>query len=61
MDRQNVEYIERTDDEEFDEFGRKKKKRRLDETAFVCFSIYFCEYLNVLHFLNFNYLINYRK
>ncbi|OZC11750.1 Zn-finger in Ran binding protein [Onchocerca flexuosa] len=30
MDRQNVEYIEREDDEEFDEFGRKKKRRKLD-------------------------------
>ena len=31
MDRQNVEYIEREDDEEFDEFGRKKKRRRIEE------------------------------
>lgn len=30
MDRQNVEYIEREDDEEFDEFGRKKKRRKVD-------------------------------
>ncbi|KAM3719743.1 Zinc finger Ran-binding domain-containing protein [Dirofilaria immitis] len=33
MDRQNVEYIERQDDEEFDEFGRKKKRRKLDSKA----------------------------
>ncbi|MFH4975549.1 hypothetical protein AB6A40_002258 [Gnathostoma spinigerum] len=31
MDRQNVEYIERKDDDEFDEFGRKKKRRKLEE------------------------------
>uniref|UniRef100_A0A0N5AW31 Zinc finger Ran-binding domain-containing protein 2 n=1 Tax=Syphacia muris TaxID=451379 RepID=A0A0N5AW31_9BILA len=31
MDRQNVEYIEREDDDEFDEFGRKKKRRKVDE------------------------------
>lgn len=31
MDRQDVEYIEREDDEEFDEFGRKKKRRKLTE------------------------------
>lgn len=35
MDRQNVEYIERKDDEEFDEFGRKKKRRKLEEVAFL--------------------------
>lgn len=33
MDRQNVEYIEREDDEEFDEFGRKKKRRKIDNKA----------------------------
>uniref|UniRef100_A0A0R3RS19 Zinc finger Ran-binding domain-containing protein 2 n=1 Tax=Elaeophora elaphi TaxID=1147741 RepID=A0A0R3RS19_9BILA len=33
MDRQNVEYIEREDDEEFDEFGRKKKRRKVDNKA----------------------------
>lgn len=26
-DRQNVEYIERNDDDEFDEFGRRKRKK----------------------------------
>ncbi|KHN85452.1 Zinc finger Ran-binding domain-containing protein 2 [Toxocara canis] len=31
MDRQNVEYIERKDDDEFDEFGRKKKRKKVDE------------------------------
>uniref|UniRef100_F1L2E3 Zinc finger Ran-binding domain-containing protein 2 n=1 Tax=Ascaris suum TaxID=6253 RepID=F1L2E3_ASCSU len=31
MDRQNVEYIERKDDDEFDEFGRKKKRKKIDE------------------------------
>ncbi|VDM97542.1 unnamed protein product, partial [Thelazia callipaeda] len=31
MDRQNVEYIEREDNEEFDEFGRKKKRRRVEK------------------------------
>lgn len=31
MDRQDVEYIERNDiDEEFDEFGRKKKKKNIE-------------------------------
>lgn len=31
MDRQDVEYIERNDnDEDFDEFGRKKKKKNVD-------------------------------
>jgi hypothetical protein len=30
MDREDVEYIDREDDEEFDEFGRKKKKQRMD-------------------------------
>lgn len=30
MDREDVEYIQRDDDdEEFDEFGRKKKKRKM--------------------------------
>lgn len=33
MDRQNVEYIEREDDEEFDEFGRKKKRKKFDNKA----------------------------
>ncbi|VDN36038.1 unnamed protein product [Gongylonema pulchrum] len=33
MDRQNVEYIEREDDDEFDEFGRKKKRRKVDAKA----------------------------
>lgn len=36
MDREDVEYIERDDDEEFDEFGRKKKKRN-KEVCYVCF------------------------
>lgn len=35
MDRQNVEYIKREDNEEFDEFGRKKKRRKMDEVHFV--------------------------
>lgn len=34
MDRQNVEYIERKDDDEFDEFGRKKKRKKIDEVGF---------------------------
>lgn len=34
MDRQNVEYIERKDDDEFDEFGRKKKRKKIDEVDF---------------------------
>lgn len=51
MDRQNVEYIEREDDEEFDEFGRKKKRRKIDnkaeevsiihrQTTWMCWEIY---------------------
>lgn len=31
MDRQDVEYVDRDFDEDFDEFGRKKKKQKLDE------------------------------
>uniref|UniRef100_A0A183BMR8 Zinc finger Ran-binding domain-containing protein 2 n=1 Tax=Globodera pallida TaxID=36090 RepID=A0A183BMR8_GLOPA len=31
MDREDVEYIQRDDDEEFDEFGRKKKRRGMAE------------------------------
>lgn len=27
MDRQDVEYIDRQDDSEYDEFGRRKKKK----------------------------------
>ena len=42
MDRQDVEYIERDFDEEFDEFGRKKKKRRLhDEVGCILTNILF--------------------
>lgn len=42
MDRQDVEYIDRDFDEEFDEFGRKKKKRRLhDEVGFILTNILF--------------------
>ncbi len=33
MDRQEVEYIERVSDDEYDEFGRVKKKRKRDSTA----------------------------
>lgn len=53
MDRQNVEYIEREDDEEFDEFGRKKKRRKVDnKTDEVLFSYWsFCVHRskNFLH------------
>lgn len=31
MDRQDVEYIQREDTDEFDEFGRKKKRKQLSE------------------------------
>uniref|UniRef100_A0A914X5H9 Zinc finger Ran-binding domain-containing protein 2 n=1 Tax=Plectus sambesii TaxID=2011161 RepID=A0A914X5H9_9BILA len=33
MDREDVEYIDREDDEEFDEFGRKKKKGKAGDSS----------------------------
>lgn len=44
MDRQDVEYIKRDDDdEEFDEFGRKKKKKNKDQDVYVyIFNILVC-------------------